>query len=75
MAHETGSAPPPAPPGGGRVVLFADIAGSTKLYEVLGDAQAKRIIDETLIALTALTRRQGGRVDGRVQGPLRRHAA
>ena len=62
MAHETGSAPPPAPPSGGRVVLFADIAGSTKLYEVLGDEAAKRIIDETLIALTALTRRHGGRV-------------
>lgn len=43
-------------------VLFADIAGSTKLYEVLGDTEAKRLIDEVLIALTALTKRHGGRV-------------
>ena len=43
-------------------VLFADIAGSTKLYEVLGDTVAKRLIDDALIALIALTKRHGGRV-------------
>ena len=43
-------------------VLFADIAGSTKLYEALGDTAAKGLIDDALIALAALTRRHGGRV-------------
>ena len=43
-------------------VLFADIAGSTKLYEALGDVAAKRLIDDALIALIALTKRHGGRV-------------
>ena len=43
-------------------VLFADIAGSTKLYEALGDAVAKKLIDEALAALTILTRRHSGRV-------------
>ena len=55
----------PATPAGGDAqptVLFADIAGSTKLYEVLGDTEAKRLIDEVLLALTALTKRHGGRV-------------
>ncbi len=47
---------------GARAVLFADIAGSTKLYESLGDTEAKRQIDESLSALTALTGRHGGRV-------------
>ena len=47
---------------GPRAVLFADIAGSTKLYEALGDALAKRLIDESLAALAILTRRHGGRV-------------
>lgn len=45
-----------------RAVLFADIAGSTTLYEALGDAVAKRLIDESLAALAILTRRHGGRV-------------
>ena len=52
----------PAGGGGQQAVLFADIAGSTKLYEVLGDTEAKRLIDEVLIALSALTKRHGGRV-------------
>ena len=26
-------------------VLFADIAGSTRLYDTLGDAQAKKMVD------------------------------
>ncbi len=43
-------------------VLFADIAGSTSLYEVLGDARAKAMIDEALAAMTAVTLQQGGRV-------------
>lgn len=43
-------------------VLFADIAGSTRLYEVLGDARAKAMIDEALIEMSAVTARHGGRV-------------
>lgn len=43
-------------------VLFADIAGSTKLYESLGDTTAKRLIDEALDAMTAITTRHHGRV-------------
>lgn len=52
-----------APAGGGQMaVLFADIAGSTKLYESLGDARAKTMIDEALAALRAVTERYRGRV-------------
>ena len=43
-------------------VLFADIAGSTKLYEALGDAEAKILIDEALVALQVITKRHRGRV-------------
>ena len=43
-------------------VLFADVAGSTKLYETLGDALAKRLIDECLVLLRAQVTRHGGRV-------------
>lgn len=56
---------PIEPPAGGDrnvAVLFADIAGSTKLYEILGDAQAKVLIDEALAALRAITERYRGRV-------------
>ena len=49
-------------PGGIVAVLFADIAGSTKLYEVLGDATAKAMIDEALVEMTAVTARHAGRV-------------
>ncbi|MDB5803398.1 MAG: hypothetical protein JWN73_720 [Betaproteobacteria bacterium] len=43
-------------------VLFADIAGSTSLYEVLGDARAKAMIDEALALMKAVTAQQQGRV-------------
>ena len=43
-------------------VLFADIAGSTSLYEVLGDVRAKAMIDEALTVMKAVTAQQGGRV-------------
>ena len=43
-------------------VLFADVAGSTKLYELLGDARAKAMIDEALAEMSAVTARHGGRV-------------
>ena len=43
-------------------VLFADIAGSTKLYEALGDTDAKILIDEALIGMRTITKRHRGRV-------------
>lgn len=43
-------------------VLFADISGSTTLYETLGDALAKQMIDECLGHMRAATMRHGGRV-------------
>jgi class 3 adenylate cyclase len=43
-------------------VLFADVSGSTKLYEALGDTQAKLLIDEALGGMKAVTERHRGRV-------------
>lgn len=43
-------------------VLFADIAGSTKLYEEAGDAAALQAIGRCLEALRAATEAGGGRV-------------
>lgn len=43
-------------------VLFADLAGSTSIYEALGDAAAKAMIDECLQLMRAATARHGGRV-------------
>jgi adenylate cyclase len=52
----------PATEGGDVAVLFADIAGSTKLYDALGDADAKLMIDEALRAMREVTQRHRGRV-------------
>lgn len=41
--------------------LFADIAGSTRLYEQLGDAAAYDAIDGCLLALKGVTEEFGGR--------------
>ena len=46
----------------GAAVLFADIAGSTKLYDILGDTRAKQLIDETLMELRGSTARFHGKV-------------
>ncbi|MES2582846.1 MAG: adenylate/guanylate cyclase domain-containing protein, partial [Pseudomonadota bacterium] len=43
-------------------VLFADVVGSTKLYDTLGDATAKQMIDECLAVLRAVVLQYGGRV-------------
>ena len=43
-------------------VLFADLAGSTSIYEKLGDAVAKAMIDECLQQMRTATARHGGRV-------------
>jgi adenylate cyclase len=42
------------------VVLFADIAGSTRLYEILGNRSAQEIIDRALSAMTRVAERHGG---------------
>jgi len=43
-------------------VLFADVVGSTRLYETLGDATAKQMIDECLAEMDAVVRQYAGRV-------------
>jgi adenylate cyclase len=43
-------------------VLFADVSGSTKLYEAVGDAQAHAAVDLCVRLFSALTVQHGGRV-------------
>lgn len=43
-------------------IVFADIAGSTRLYETLGDARARDAIAGGLAVLARVTQRMGGRV-------------
>ena len=43
-------------------VLFADIAGSTKLYDTLGDTQAKKMVDECIGLMRDIVVRHQGRV-------------
>ena len=43
-------------------VLFADIAGSTKLYDTLGDTHAKTLIDECIGIMRGIVSRYNGRV-------------
>jgi class 3 adenylate cyclase len=43
-------------------VLFADISGSTMLYDKLGDTAAKMLVDECLDIMRSVTLRRGGRV-------------
>ena len=45
-----------------RCVLFADVSGSTKLYETVGDAAAHCAIDLCVKLFAALTEQHGGRV-------------
>ncbi len=52
----------PAPSPKLLAVLFADIAGSTKLYDTLGDKAAKHMIDECIALMRAITGQYGGRV-------------
>ncbi len=58
---ETASAPLCADPVT-LTVLFADVAGSTKLYDALGDVQAKAMIDECIGVMRAVVDQYGGRV-------------
>ena len=43
-------------------VMFADISGSSMLYDTLGDAQAKSMIDECIALMRDIVGRYGGRV-------------
>ncbi len=43
-------------------VLFADVSGSTKLYETIGDAAAHQAIDLCVKLFSAMTVQHGGRV-------------
>jgi len=44
------------------IILFADIAGSTRLYETLGDARARVTVASCVEVMTDVTRRQAGQV-------------
>ncbi|HET6546568.1 MAG TPA: adenylate/guanylate cyclase domain-containing protein [Rhodanobacteraceae bacterium] len=43
-------------------ILFADVSGSTKLFELRGDEEARRIISNVLRALVGVTENHGGRL-------------
>ena len=43
-------------------ILFADVSGSTALYETLGDRRALKAVESVLEALRAATGNQRGRV-------------
>ncbi len=44
------------------VVMFADVAGSTAMYENMGDELARERISKSLNALIAISRRHGGKL-------------
>lgn len=54
--------PPAARPATSLAVLFADVVGSTRLYEAFGDEQAKQMIDDCLATLRGVVQQYGGRV-------------
>ena len=63
MSDSIAQTPPPRhATATGVAVLFADIAGSTSLYETLGDVQAKEMVDECLGTMSTVTARHAGRV-------------
>jgi len=43
-------------------ILFADVSGSTRLFETRGDVAARRIVGAVLAALAEVAARHGGRV-------------
>ncbi len=43
-------------------ILFADVCGSTQLYDTLGDARARAIVARCMDAMTDATQRCGGKV-------------
>jgi len=42
-----------------RAVVFSDIAGSSRLFETLGDAAARELVDHVLRTPGEVTRAQG----------------
>jgi adenylate cyclase len=47
---------------GSQAVMFADVSGSTRLYEVLGDARALECVAACIAIMREATAREGGRV-------------
>lgn len=45
-----------------QTILFADVSGSTRLFETRGDVEARRLIALVLDALSEVCRQHGGRV-------------
>jgi adenylate cyclase len=45
-----------------QTILFADVSGSTRLFETKGDLEARRLIAAVLEALTTICQQHGGRV-------------
>jgi hypothetical protein len=45
-----------------QTILFADVSGSTRLFETKGDVEARRLIASVLDALSAVCGQHGGRV-------------
>ena len=45
-----------------QTILFADVSGSTRLFEAKGDVEARRLIAAVLDALTVVCKQHGGRV-------------
>jgi adenylate cyclase len=43
-------------------ILFADVCGSTRIYEVMGDAKAREMVLECLELMRSATERHGGEV-------------
>ncbi len=43
-------------------ILFADVSGSTRLFETRGDEEARRLVGAVLLALAEVAARHGGRV-------------
>ena len=43
-------------------ILFADVVGSTRIYEIMGDLQARDMVLECVGLMRAATERHGGRV-------------
>jgi len=41
-------------------ILFADVSGSTRLYEALGDAKARQLVSRCIQLMTASTEKYGG---------------
>src|SRR6478736_3313811 len=45
-----------------QTILFADVAGSTRLFETKGDVEARRLCSMVLDALSVVCQQYGGRV-------------